>query len=76
MRYSRSPADGHAITLDDLADFVAEMIGYRHLAGDTVIRAAGVLEFDLRDGPRVARITADTGNATATAEQPDRQPAQ
>jgi hypothetical protein len=75
MRYSRSPADGHAITLDDLADFVAEMIGYRHLPGTTVIRAAGLLEFDLTDGPRVARITADTGNTTVTTEQPDQQPA-
>lgn len=60
MKYSHQPADGVAITLDDLAEFVAEMRGLRNLPGDTVVRATGVIEFDLQNGPRIARITADT----------------
>lgn len=60
MRYAHHPADGQAITLDDLAAFVAEMRGYRELPGNTVVRAAGVLEVDIESGPRIARLTADT----------------
>lgn len=60
MKYSHNPADGFAITLDDLADFVTEMKGYRELPGNTVVRAMGLVEFDLQHGPRIARITADT----------------
>jgi hypothetical protein len=47
------------MTLDDLAEFVAEMRGHYELPGDTVVRAVGMLEINLTDGPRIARITAD-----------------
>lgn len=58
-RRSLTPADPkRGMTLDDLAEFVAEMRGHYELPGDTVVRATGMIEFDL-DGPRVARITAD-----------------
>lgn len=59
MKYSHLPADGVAMTLDDLAEFVAEMRGMRDLPGSTVVRAMGVVEFDLANGPRIARLTAD-----------------
>lgn len=52
------PADGKAMTLGDLAEFVAEMIGQRHLPESTPVRAVGVVEFDLTNGPRIARLTA------------------
>ena len=76
MRYSRSPADGQMITLDDLCEFVAEMRGYRNLPGNTVIRVAGYPEIDLTDGPRCVRITADpdstpTPTPTPTHEDTD-----
>lgn len=57
-RYPFLPADGKAMTLDDLAEFVAEMIGQRGLPGSTVVRVTGCLEVNLTDGPRIARITA------------------
>lgn len=56
-RYPFLPDDGDAMTLDDLASFVAEMIGHRQLPGDTQVRAAGRIEFDM-DGPRISRLTA------------------
>lgn len=57
-RYPYLPADGEAMTLDDLAEFVAEMVGHRQLPGTTQVRAMGRIEFDLADGPRIARLTA------------------
>jgi hypothetical protein len=74
MRYSRSPEDGDFITLDDLAEFVAEMRGYRRLPGHTVVRGSTAIEFDLRDGPRLMRITADpdsTPERAPVTEQED-----
>lgn len=73
MRYSHSPEDGLAITLDDLATFVAEMRGYRGLPGHTVVRVAGLPEIDIIDGPRCSRITADPGSTPQRAEVPDQQ---
>ena len=52
------PKDGQAMTLGDLAEFVAEMIGQRHLPESTPVRAMGVVEFDFQNGPRIARLTA------------------
>lgn len=49
------------MTLDDLAEFVAEMRGHYELPGDTVVRCKGVIEIDLVDGPRIAQLTADPG---------------
>lgn len=51
------PARG--MTLDDLAEFVAEMRGHYELPGDTVVRCKGMVEFDLVNGPRVSALTAD-----------------
>lgn len=52
------PSDGKAITLDDLAEFVAEAIG-KGMPGSTHVRTMGVVErLDLSNGPRIARITA------------------
>lgn len=51
------PARG--MTLDDLAEFVAEMVGQHELPGDTVVRCKGMVEFDLVNGPRIAQLTAD-----------------
>lgn len=48
------------MTLDELAEFVAEMMGHYELPGDTPVRCTGVIEFD-PDGPRIARLTADPG---------------
>ena len=52
-----NPAAG--ITLGDMAEFVAEMIGHHELPADTPVRASGMIEFDLHGGPRIARLTAD-----------------
>lgn len=61
MKYSTQPADGVAMTLDDLAEFVREMKQYRELPGTTTVRAMGVIEaLDISNGPRIARLTADT----------------
>jgi hypothetical protein len=54
------PADGRAITLDDLTEFVAQA-HTAGLPGATPIRTMGVIEFDLANGPRIARITACPG---------------
>lgn len=74
MRHTRHPTDGHAITLDDLEQFVQDMRALG-LPGNTPVRCAGVLEFDLVDGPRVSRITADPdaiGTGTAAPPRPNR----
>lgn len=60
MKYSTQPADGVAMTIDDLAEFVREMKQYRELPGSTVVRAMGVIEVDMLNGPRISRLTADT----------------
>lgn len=52
------PKDGKAMTLDDLADFVQEMLGQRQMPGTTQVRAMGTLEIDFANGPRIARLTA------------------
>ena len=52
------PKDGQSMTLDDLADFVQEMLGQRQMPGTTPVRAMGVVEFDFTNGPRIARLTA------------------
>lgn len=72
-RRTFAPADGVAITLDDMAEFVAEMMGHHQLPGSTPVRAMGVLfEMDLRDGPRIARLTADpAADRTASSERPN-----
>lgn len=75
MKYSHQPADGVAMTLDDLAEFVAEMKQYRELPGSTVVRVVGVLEVDLQNGPRLARITADTDPAPAGPNREQRRAA-
>lgn len=72
MRHTRHPTDGIAITLDDLAEFVTEMRDVHDLPGDTPVRAAGVLEFDLVDGPRIARLTADPDADRAGPPAPPR----
>jgi len=54
------------MTLDDLAEFVSEMMGHYELPGSTPVRAVGVLEFDLVNGPRIARITADPSADTSS----------
>jgi hypothetical protein len=59
MRYPYNPATGQVITLDDLAAFVAEMVGYRQLPGSTPVRAHGLIEFDMQSGPRLRQVTAD-----------------
>jgi len=59
-KFTTNPAAGPYITLDDLAEFVAEMRGYRGLPGHTVVRAAPAVEIDFAHGPRVLRMTADT----------------
>jgi hypothetical protein len=52
-----SPADGQAITLDDLAAFVAEAYS-AGVTGPTPIRCTGSLAgFDMANGPRMARLT-------------------
>jgi hypothetical protein len=66
-RRTFTPEDGIAITLDDLAEFVAEMMGRYELPGTTPVRCMGVIEFDMADGPRIARITADPAADRARA---------
>lgn len=51
-----TPTDGRAITLDELAEFVAEAIG-KGFPGGTQVRAAGVLELNIAHGPRIGRLT-------------------
>lgn len=46
------------MTLDDLAEFVAEMRGHYDLPGETPVRCMGMVELDLVNGPRIARLTA------------------
>lgn len=47
------------MTLDDLAEFVSEMMGHYELPGSTPVRAMGMIEIDFEAGPRIARLTAD-----------------
>lgn len=56
------PQNGQAITLDELAEFVADAMS-RGVPGSTPVRAAGVLEVNLTHGPRIARLTADPSEA-------------
>jgi hypothetical protein len=52
-----SPADGEAITLDDLAAFVSQAYA-AGVTGATRVRCTGALGgFDLTNGPRIARLT-------------------
>lgn len=69
MKYSTQPADGVAMTLDDVAEFVREMKQYRELPGTTVVRAMGVVELDVQNGPRIARLTADTDTPAPNRSQ-------
>jgi hypothetical protein len=50
------PADGEAITLDDLAEFLVEARA-NGIPGEAQVRAAGRIEVNLAHGPRVARLT-------------------
>jgi hypothetical protein len=54
------------MTLDDLAEFVAEMVGHYELPGSTPVRAMGMIEIDFEAGPRIARLTADPTSDTST----------
>lgn len=58
-----TPATGPAITLDELAEFVAEAIG-KGFPGATPVRAAGVLELNIAHGPRIARLTVTPEDAS------------
>jgi hypothetical protein len=52
-----SPADGQAMTLDDLAAFVAEAYA-AGVTGPTPVRCTGAVDgFDALNGPRIARLT-------------------
>ena len=57
-RTMSAPDPKIGMTLDDLAEFVAEMVGHYELPGSTPVRCTGLIEFDM-DGPRIARLTAD-----------------
>lgn len=46
------------MTLDDLAEFVAEMRGMHEMPGNTPVRVKGMIEIDLVNGPRIASLTA------------------
>ena len=59
-----NPALG--MTLDDVAEFVSEMMGHYDMPGSTLVRAMGTLEIDFVDGPRVARLTAEPVADTPT----------
>lgn len=51
------PADGQAITLDDLAEFLVEARA-NGVPGGAYIRAVGALgAFDMSNGPRCSRLT-------------------
>ncbi len=54
------------MTLSDVAEFVAEMMGHYELPGSTPVRAVGMIEIDFADGARVARLTADPSADTTT----------
>lgn len=58
MQYTHHPADGVAITLADIRDFLGQLDA-AGVPDTAVLRAAGVLEVDLVHGPRIARLTAD-----------------
>jgi hypothetical protein len=58
VKYTRNPADGVAITVADVRAFLVELDA-AGVPDTAVLRAAGVLEFDLVHGPRIARLTAD-----------------
>ncbi len=67
-RRTFTASDGVAITLDDMAEFVAEMMGRFELPGTTPVRCMGVIELDMADGPRIARLTADPAADRARAD--------
>lgn len=69
MKRTWNPADGYAMTLDDLDAFVTEMKTLHNLSGDTVVRATGHLEFDMTYGPRVRQLTADPDSPSPNREQ-------
>lgn len=59
--------EGQAITLDDLSAFVAEAYS-KGIPPTAYVRAAGLVEFDLSNGPRIARLTVVPGQeATSDA---------
>lgn len=51
------PADGQAITLDDLAEFLVEARA-NGVPGEAYARTMGYLvDFDMANGPRCSRLT-------------------
>lgn len=52
------------MTLDDVAEFVAEMMGHYEMPGSTPVRCIGLIEIDFDAGPRIARLTADPDTST------------
>jgi hypothetical protein len=51
------PADGQAITLDDLAEFLVEARA-NGVPGSAYVRTMGALAgFDMMNGPRCSRLT-------------------
>lgn len=61
------PSDGKAITLDDLAEFLVEARA-NSVPSTAYVRTMGVIEFDLANGPRIARLTVIPGQeATSDA---------
>jgi hypothetical protein len=65
--FTFSPSDGQAMTLDDLSAFVAEAYS-KGIPGTAQPHAAGVIEFDLANGPRILRLTIIPGQeATSDA---------
>ena len=61
------PEDGKAITLDDLSAFVAEAYS-KGLPGTAYVRGAGTIEFDVANGPRIARLTVIPGQEATRVE--------
>jgi hypothetical protein len=59
IRVMTASDPSRGMTLDDLAEFTAEMLGHYELPGNTVVRCKGMLELDLANGPRISALTAD-----------------
>lgn len=59
IRVMTASDPSRGMTLNDLAEFVAEMLGQHELPGTTVVRCKGMIELDLVNGPRVASLAAD-----------------
>ena len=53
---SYTPEHGPYMTLDDLAEFVAEALA--KMPGTTEVRAMGAIEVNFTHGPRITRLTA------------------